>query len=631
MGPYLQINPLSPYGKGKGSGKLPPIGQGGGGCAAPSHSRLEVLQEQLRSRLDWEREAKLTAIYRQQYQQSLRRLQATCLPTDHPGHPPCPRSRRGPGIDRAHPLRPIEPPATAMDGPAVDWHSLGPIWPGLALRPSPPKAPNDRGQSSTREPHESAAGGGQEQGCRAPAGQRLEQLARSESLIQQRLRVIEEELRHIQKQREEVEGSSEGERSEGERSWRSEKERSRKSEGQRSEWERSRRSEGERSQREKSDRSEGQRSEVERSRRSEGKWSGRSEGEKTRRSAGERSGRLEEERSRRLEERSRRSAGERSGRFEEEKSGRSAGERSGRSAGERSRRSEGERSRRSEGGRSRRSEGERSKRSEWERPQRERLEGERSDRRERTQREEREWTNRERVKREKEEWESERLDELERVKQRARESGRDSGEWESGKEEGRGEGAESCLSNPFASEPESEEHGLGGPEAESQEEQEAGNQDALEESRDWNGHYSPEEKAHCAHCGRRFVLDRLATHTEICKRVYKRTRKVYDSAQKRAKGTDLENYQCSHKVQPIPRGNWKRKHESFMRMLHAAQQAELVVYRCKKAAQAPPPPNGLSLDLRQCPHCSRRFPPTLALSHVPKCAILRGRPGPSFR
>lgn len=216
------------------------------------------------------------------------------------------------------------------------------------------------------------------------------------------------------------------------------------------------------------------------------------------------------------------------------------------------------------------------------------------------------------------------MDELERVNERERESGRESSEWECEKEGERGEGAESCQSNPFATE--GEEHDRNGQGAESQEEQ-----GAEEERTDWNGHYSPEEKAHCTHCGRRFVLDRLATHTEICKRVYKRTRKVYDSAQKRAKGTDLENYQCSHKVHPIPRGDWKRKHESFMRMLHAAQQAELAVYRRRKAAQPAPPPDGLPLDLRQCPHCSRRFPPTIALSHVPKCAILRGRPGPSYR
>ncbi|GCC42512.1 hypothetical protein chiPu_0026559, partial [Chiloscyllium punctatum] len=62
-------------------------------------------------------------------------------------------------------------------------------------------------------------------------------------------------------------------------------------------------------------------------------------------------------------------------------------------------------------------------------------------------------------------------------------------------------------------------------------------------------------------------------------------------------------------------------------MLHAAQQAELEIYRGKKQAIAAASPS-VNSDYVQCPHCSRRFEPNVAQSHIPKCKTLRSRPTP---
>ncbi|XP_038646357.1 LOW QUALITY PROTEIN: serine/threonine-protein kinase Nek9 [Scyliorhinus canicula] len=79
------------------------------------------------------------------------------------------------------------------------------------------------------------------------------------------------------------------------------------------------------------------------------------------------------------------------------------------------------------------------------------------------------------------------------------------------------------------------------------------------------------------------------------------------------------------------KGNWKLKHDSFIRMLHAAQQIELEIYRGKKKGSRAAPSPSLNSDYIQCPHCSRRFEPNVAHSHIPKCKTLRSRPAPPKR
>uniref|UniRef100_A0A4W3H9L3 C2HC/C3H-type domain-containing protein n=1 Tax=Callorhinchus milii TaxID=7868 RepID=A0A4W3H9L3_CALMI len=128
----------------------------------------------------------------------------------------------------------------------------------------------------------------------------------------------------------------------------------------------------------------------------------------------------------------------------------------------------------------------------------------------------------------------------------------------------------------------------------------------------------------CSYCGRRFVLDRVDTHVEICKKVYKHKRKVYDSAKKRAQGTDMENYQSNRKRKK----NWKQKHDAFLRMLRAAQQIELQIFRGTKQSDLPPPLPAENPDYVPCPHCKRRFKAEAAERHIPTCKKLRNRPPP---
>ncbi|XP_069771954.1 cylicin-2 [Narcine bancroftii] len=663
MGPHLHMDVVSPCSKGRNCSKLPPISRRPPEPVAPL-TRLDLLKEQLHQKLEMEKQAKLTTIYRMQYQQALQRLRTTCLQQAHlvPRWAPGPRGKRGPGIDRSHSLKPLEPPGSvvsnAPDRPRD--RELEGQSPGIPLTTAQPRC-RDQEQEQLHSPAGWGLG-------HDPLWSHclMLRLSHRESLVQQQLRNIEEELWQIQSQREESrEGMGDWERSmgqkvEGERSRkeRSHRVRSARAEGKRSERKRSERSG--RLERKRSGRSEGERSEGERS---EGDWE-RSEGdwERSERMGRKKSGKSKGERSEQV----------RAGRLERKRSGRTEGERSeaGESEGERSEagESEGERSEagESEGERlwrerSCRSEGKRSGRLEWERTGRKRLEGDRSGRSERRRSEgecsgrlERERSGRTNSGRERavlekgtieqENWErkdKERLGEAQRERDKLRRSrghGREWGAEDALREKGVNRGAEVTEESCWSVEQERHSKLL----ADDREavRGEAGTRDKGTEgaekrggsyTTEWNGHYSPEEKTHCSFCGRRFVLDRLETHMEICRKVHRRKRKVYDSALKRAKGTDLENYQCSHKVIPVPKADWKKKHDCFMRMLHAAQQAELEVYRRRKAVQSATPVATLNVHFLQCPHCSRRFDPSLAHQHISKCRSLRFRTSPPRR
>ncbi|XP_078392091.1 uncharacterized protein LOC144674746 [Cetorhinus maximus] len=695
MAPFLQIDPLSPYGKNKTLRKLPPISPGAQDAEFPApQTKLDLLKCQFQQKLEREKQVKLMAIYKQQYQEALYRLRSTYLLEAHLGpykkpanyeHPSAevtfiqspppedqnstwtqiahsPQGKRSAGIDRSHPLRPIDRRSSGLSNilnleeQSSDWRSFipldAPMWPAVTFRPSPPK--ESRGKCQSSRPHLRSRERFvelrpvEDSTCSVQLRQRSNQynisacakeqeprevqnnhqngrldieveICKKESLIQGRLRKIEEELRQIQMQRDQAE--------EEEMQVKNMVELARVERGA-----------------------------VERER-SERERPGREKSEKER----DRSGREGSERERPERER----------------------DRSGRERSERER-------------------------------EREKLERERA-KRDRAEREraERERAERERAEREREE--KERLLEVEReAKQRQREklnreNVRDVDDHRAAKnssdksykmktsshykreevnEESSFDGCSSeeytDHSNPFADYKENTCESKN--DTDDDTEDRAHYADSSQNERtEWNGHYSPEEKAHCSFCGRRFVLDRLNTHTEICKKVYKRKRKVYDSAQKRAKGTDLENYQCCHKITPAPgvilvhlhnapdRGrwghsssnccvvlgdgfacemliftlnllslqialipiskkvNWKLKHDAFIRMLHAAQQIELEIYRGKKKSDTAAPSPSLNSDYIQCPHCSRRFEPNVAQSHIPKCKTLRSRPAPPKR
>ncbi|XP_059505403.1 zinc finger C2HC domain-containing protein 1C-like [Stegostoma tigrinum] len=703
MGPYLQIDPLSPYGKNKSSRKLPPISQGGHDISFTTpQTKLDLLKCQIQQKLEREKQVKLMAIYKQQYQEALYRLRTTYLLEAHSGsyrNPSIserpssdvslvqsptsedqdfgwtqvtlgPQGKKSAGIDRAHPLRPINRRHSGLsnfEGETCDWRNLipidAPMWPAVTFRPSPPRGPKSKGQSScsqlrSRErsaelrtsedstsPVEPCQWNSQcnnsnfSNGLESRELQNSQQngrinieveISKKESLIQGRLRKIEEELRLIQMQREETDEEMEDHNMEE----------SMKAERGAAERERSER-EMEGSMRERSVR-ERENSGRDRSEREmEGSMRERSEWER------ENSGR---ERSVRERERSGRDRSEREMEGSMRERSEWKRENSGRERSVRTR----------EGpGRESESSGREWLERNWESSGRERSERERewSDR----ERSERERSEKERAKRERTDREKEEKEKMLEIEREAKQRQRDKLKRENAKDgdhrttkssseslcrmkissQYKGEhltevsfdvGSSeeySDHSNPFADYKEiaSEEKD----DTKNDTNHTAHYSDSLQNERsEWNGHYSPEEKAHCPSCGRRFVLDRLDTHTEICKKVYKRKRKVYDSAQKRAKGTDLENYQCCHKVIPAPRVNWKLRHDAFIRMLHAAQQAELEIYREKKQTMGAASPSANS-DYIQCPHCSRRFEPNVAQNHIPKCKTLRSRPAPPKR
>lgn len=54
----------------------------------------------------------------------------------------------------------------------------------------------------------------------------------------------------------------------------------------------------------------------------------------------------------------------------------------------------------------------------------------------------------------------------------------------------------------------------------------------------------------CKYCSRRFAVDRLAVHEEICAKTAKKKRKTYDATKHRVQGTELEQYVRKGKAAP---------------------------------------------------------------------------------
>ncbi|KAM8921647.1 zinc finger C2HC domain-containing protein 1C [Pelodytes ibericus] len=138
----------------------------------------------------------------------------------------------------------------------------------------------------------------------------------------------------------------------------------------------------------------------------------------------------------------------------------------------------------------------------------------------------------------------------------------------------------------------------------------------------------------CQLCGRRFMIQRLAKHAEVCKKMQNSKRKVFDSSKARAKGTDLEQYMhqkgrtTSNVEQQVRDNTWRQKHESFMRTIRQAREVQNVLARGGKLSDLPPPPPEENPDYITCPHCNRRFAPRAAERHIPKCETIKSKPRP---
>ncbi|XP_060036885.1 zinc finger C2HC domain-containing protein 1C [Erinaceus europaeus] len=140
------------------------------------------------------------------------------------------------------------------------------------------------------------------------------------------------------------------------------------------------------------------------------------------------------------------------------------------------------------------------------------------------------------------------------------------------------------------------------------------------------------ECGECGHCGRSFLRRRLQRHAAICGRAQATKRKVFDSSRARAKGTELEQYlDWKHPAQAkteLPKSDWRQKHESFIRTLRQAREAQQAIAQSGDPSARPPFLPAENPDYVQCPHCSRHFAPKVAERHIPKCKTIRNRPPP---
>eukprot|EP00062_Callorhinchus_milii_P025218 gi/632985962/ref/XP_007909976.1/ PREDICTED: zinc finger C2HC domain-containing protein 1C-like [Callorhinchus milii] len=609
MSPYPPFDPLSPYCKSKNSSKLPPISQGGHHTQlAKSQSKLQLLQHEFQQKLEREKQSKLMAIYKQQYQDALYRLRTTFsqsvvrreIPHRSPGikdhlssgSPTCqrlaceepdsgwtqvaigPQGKRSAGVDRACPLRPIERKTSSLSNISnleaefselKCFRTLDPtMWPNAPFRPSPPREPCNysRGHSRSRDRYLRTSENSQSQlymshnsqHKRSP-GKKGEEEHWAEDLQEQEDNYSDHFEQEISKKESFIQG-------------------------------RLRKIEEELRQLQiEQDRAEEQEME-EREMRRRGEREIRREEREMRK---DREMREKEEREIRREEREMR-------REEREMRGREDHEMRGREEKREDRR-----------------EREKARLAEMEREEKHRQ--------------------RERLKRD-----SGRIDRYREGHGSSGKANRDRcREAESEDENSDVYASEeySDHSNPFA-----DYKGVTSQVKSSKVKRSAQREstdcensprDEQAESGQVDDRYSPNPKAKCSYCGRRFVLDRVDTHVEICKKVYKHKRKVYDSAKKRAQGTDMENYQSNRKRVATQKKNWKQKHDAFLRMLRAAQQIELQIFRGTKQSDLPPPLPAENPDYVPCPHCKRRFKAEAAERHIPTCKKLRNRPPPLRR
>jgi len=142
----------------------------------------------------------------------------------------------------------------------------------------------------------------------------------------------------------------------------------------------------------------------------------------------------------------------------------------------------------------------------------------------------------------------------------------------------------------------------------------------------------PLNLAPCYNCGRSFAAERLAKHEVICNKSSHKQRKVFDSSKMRTQGTEAAQFN-RHRARkapdpPKPKSNWRKKHEEFINAIRDAKKVQEHIKRGGKASDLPPPPPSENPDYVLCRFCQRRFAPTVAERHIPKCQNTVNRPAP---
>ncbi|XP_045355848.1 zinc finger C2HC domain-containing protein 1B isoform X3 [Leopardus geoffroyi] len=123
----------------------------------------------------------------------------------------------------------------------------------------------------------------------------------------------------------------------------------------------------------------------------------------------------------------------------------------------------------------------------------------------------------------------------------------------------------------------------------------------------------------CEVCGRRFAADVLERHGPICRKLFNKKRKPFNSLKQRLQGTDILIVRTApqSKHQPVRRSNWRQQHEDFINAIRSAKQSTLAVKEGRPLP--PPPPPSINPDYIQCPYCMRRFNETAASRHINFC------------
>uniref|UniRef100_A0A8C2TB66 Zinc finger C2HC-type containing 1B n=1 Tax=Coturnix japonica TaxID=93934 RepID=A0A8C2TB66_COTJA len=123
----------------------------------------------------------------------------------------------------------------------------------------------------------------------------------------------------------------------------------------------------------------------------------------------------------------------------------------------------------------------------------------------------------------------------------------------------------------------------------------------------------------CRICGRQFAQDVLMRHEPICKKVFNKKRKPFNSFKQRLQGTDIGTVkrQPLLKNQPVKKSNWRQHHEDFINAIKSAKEVTKAMQEGRPLP--PPPPPSINPDYIQCPFCLRRFNEAAAEKHIRFC------------
>ena len=76
------------------------------------------------------------------------------------------------------------------------------------------------------------------------------------------------------------------------------------------------------------------------------------------------------------------------------------------------------------------------------------------------------------------------------------------------------------------------------------------------------------------------------------------------------------------------KSNWRESHNQLVQAVQDARKVQNHLAKGGDLRDLPPPRAAVNSDYTQCPHCQRRFDPTVAERHIPKCKETKHRPAP---